>query len=629
MAMAATEAAKSDWARKLTDHLGALFKVLLDSIRPPSEVPIWKWLEEFCELDPATSQFGGPVSFDLFPASKIFFTHAQNSRTRRITVMVSHQSGKTENAIMLVLWSVLEKPMPTMWVMAAADQCEEFAKDRLYPAFQNCKPVFAVCPRERKFWTKRMLKLPTMTLHLRGSNSRAKLQSSPVGRIILDERREYRPGAVHLVRNRTTTFTGSQEISMGVAGRKGDELHTDWEDGSQGFIHFHCLKCNHSQPFRFGTKASVLFPEARACGGLVWETNDTTKPDGEWNYQEVEKAVRYQCENPECKAEFQNSEKIKLLGTVHEFHRNPSALPEHPSLHWNTLMMPWPRCDWGKIAVRFLKAKQAFKRGDIEPLYTVITEDFGEPFALPDRTERVDLQDRKGNYKLGEYWMDPKDPTKMDPNTVAIMTFDRQQFYVRYIVRQWRRNGESRLVHFGSEPSLDALRDLQLKLGLKDRWVWGDDGGPSVAEFRQKAFRWGWNIMKGEDRAHYTIHVRQGGVDKSVRQSWQKTEFDPGIGTTRQGRATMAAYLWSNPAAKDKLYWFCIRGLGPLWEIPQDVPPEYITELNGNEWQDEDKATGAKEGFEEVGPDHAADAELMSLIVADIGGLSRVLANPT
>lgn len=616
-----------DWASRLTANVEVVLAVLLEGLRPPSELPIWKWLEENFELDPATSDRGGPVVFDEFPASKFFFNHAANPRTRQLTVMVSHQSGKTENAIMLLVYSVLERPLPTMWVMAAADQCEDFGKDRLFPAFQNCKPVAAICPKERKFWTKRMLKLPTMTLHLRGSNSRAKLQSSPIGRLILDERREYKHGAVHTVRNRTTTFASSQEVSMGVAGRKNDELHTDWLEGSQTFIHFRCPKCGHSQPFRFGTKASVLFPEPRSCGGLVWPANDTTKPGGIWDYDEVEKQTRYQCENPECRAEFENSQKAALLATAHEFHRNPKALPEHVSMHWNTLMMPWARCDWGKIVVRFLKAVAAMKRGDLEPLFTVTTEDFGEPFERPEtHKQKGDLIERIGTYKLGEYWTDPQNPGQLEHNTVFILTFDRQLMRIRYLVRQWRKNGQSRLVHFGWVASLEDLRAKQLELKVTSRATWGDDGGGGTSVFRQAALQYGWGILKGEAYSHYTSHHIEHGVEKPHRQGWRQTDLDPGIGTTREGRATMKAWLWSNPWFKDLLYFHFVRGLGPLWEIASDTPTDYFAELNANEWIEQDNVTGAKEGFEETGPDHAADCELMQLVVADIAGITRLPA---
>src|SRR4030095_3935554 len=102
-------------------------------VAPPSDLPAWRWMEENIELD-NTSAFPGRYSTELVPMVRTFFDYCQNPRVCRIVLMVSAQSTKTQNAINFVLWSVKEDPGPAMWVMAAQDHCEEFAKKRLFPA---------------------------------------------------------------------------------------------------------------------------------------------------------------------------------------------------------------------------------------------------------------------------------------------------------------------------------------------------------------------------------------------------------------------------------------------------------------------------------------------------------------
>lgn len=613
---------KTNWLQNLPDLLPLLFQTFLDALKPPSDIPTWQWLEENFELNPAVSEVGGLVNFDQFPASKAFLNHADNPKTRQIDVMASAQSAKTENAIMYLVRRVVDNPMAAMWTMAAADQCEAFAKDRLYPAFEYCPKAFELCPKDREYWTKNMLKMATMTLHLRGSRARKKLRSTPAGLLINDERGDWDAGSITTIRQRTTTFAGSLEINIGTAAKKGNEHHEDWKKGSQGIFHFRCPRCQRSQPVRFGTKPSVMHPEAREHGGVIWEGK---RPDGTWDEEVVFKTACYECENPECRHRM--TSKHDIISSAHEVHRNPRMLPEHPSLHWNKLLMPWAKCSFGHLALAFIQATQAMKRGDIEPLYTLVTEDLGEPFEHPGaQLQKGDLMERIGDYKMGEYWMDKDDNTVMEKDTVLCLTFDRQLMYNRYLVRQWRKNGQSRLVHFGKVPSLDDTRALQQQLRIKNQAVCGDDGGGNASEFRQRCLIWGWNVLKGEDFKHFIIQHQQNGVDKSVRQGWRETEFDPGIGTTREGRATMKAYLWSNPWFKDKLYFMFIRGLGPLWELPRDIPQEYLDELNANEWQE--KTIKADEGFEETGPDHAADCELEQLVFADVAGITRTLSRP-
>lgn len=618
-----------DWWQKLGAHTASLMLVFILTLRPPSRVPIWQWLEECYDLILGKSALPGRVSFEFLPASKFFFNHAQDYRCSRITEMVCHQSGKTENAIMLLNWSVVEVPLPTMWVMANADQCEDFGKDRMFPAFENCPPAFAMAPKEREKWTRRMVQFDSMTLHLRGSNARGKLKSSPIGRIICDERADWKPGSIGTLRERLTTFSNSQEISMGTPGKENDELHTDWKEGSQTFMHFHCLDCNHSQPFRFGKDATVLFPKARDRGGLVWPCNDETKPNGVWDLTDggaVERLTRFECE--QCGRLYQNGEKVKLIKTIHEHHRNPDALPSHYSSSRNVLMMPWAKVAWGKIAVKFLKAVAAMKTGDMEPMITLVQEDFGEPWRpLSSHKTHGDLLDRQGEYKLGEYWADPTDPKQLEKGSGYILTFDRQNIgRLVYVVRQWRPNGQSRLIRYGEAPSLDDMRTLQIEMKIKNRCVGGDDHGPNVSSFRQKCMMWNWLPLFGEDQEQFTIQHSENGVNKSYRQGWRDTELDPGIGTTAQGPSRIPGLMWSNPWFKDKLYHFFICGQGPLWEIPTDAPAQYLKELNANEWR-EKEINGRREHYwHETGEDHAADCELEQIAMADKLGLTRAIS---
>jgi hypothetical protein len=133
---------------------------------------------------------------------------------------------------------------------------------------------------------------------------------------------------------------------------------------------------------------------------------------------------------------------------------------------------------------------------------------------------------------------------------------------------------------------------------------------------------WGWNILKGSDQEYFVIQQRENGTDKSFRQGWRESLFDPGIGTTREGRATIKAFLWSRQWFLDKLLFLFVRGAGPLWEIPKDTPSDYFTEMLSSTWNEEESR------FDSTGPDHGLDCELMSCVVADIGGITRTLPAP-
>lgn len=600
-----------------------LERFLADASEPPSEVPTWQWLEQNIELSPVMSDLPGKVSFEYFPASRFFFDHLDDPRLRKCTVLKCSQSGFTENAVMHLMRRIKERPVTTMWIGQNAEKTQEDAKKRFWPAIASCAAIQTISPAEddRKRWTKKLIMFDTMNLLIRGSNSVGGLRGDPCSLIICDERSDWKAGRIHKARQRLSGKNTPVEISIGVGGHKNDELHTDWLEGSQTFVHFYCPMCHHSQPFRFGKVDSVLFDQPRMKGGLVWEENDTTKPAGNWDYEEVKKTVRFECE--ECGHLMHNSEKGELLKSAHEFHRNPQALPENFSPQVPALLLVWEKRSWGEIVVDFLKAVAAMKQGDIEPMMTFVQETLGEPWELRNaRQKRGELLDRQGDYKLGECWMVDGE---IEPNTTLILTFDRQQFNLVFIVRQWRKNGQSRMIWCGVFPGYEELRAFQLEKKIRGRCVWGDDGGRLTTEFRQTCLRYGWNVMKGEDFAHFTINDDKQ-QEKSYRQGYKKTMFDPGIGTMNQGRAMMDAWLHSSIWYKDKLYNVFIPGLGPLWELPSDTPSEYFKEVLANEWREKERADGSIEGYwHETGPDHFADCELEQVAVADIGGLTRVL----
>ena len=587
---------------------------------PPSPLPAWQWIEQNVELG-NTSAFPGKVSFDFFPCSKILLNYMQDKRVRRIIATVSAQSGKTETSIMFLLWMIREDPRPTMWTMAGAEMCEEFAKKRLWPAIYDCDPVRELAPTDRSEWTKGLCMFSTMNVMLRGSNSRGRLKSDPVAVLINDERSDWKKGAISTIRQRQTTFSDSVEVSMGTAGVKDDEFHADWKEGSQTFLHWTCPHCQHSQTFRFGKKESVFYPNSRKQGGFVWDENDTTRPGGVWDYEAVKATVRYECEK--CGHLFSNSDKMELVKSIHQVHRNPKALPENISIHWWKAYMPWAKCDWGEIVVEFLQAMDAVKCGELEPLKTFVQETLGEPWEDRTQADQSEILDRCGEYDLGQFWI--LSPGVYEPETVPILTIDRQNEYFVWLIRQWRKQGESKLIDCGTISSYDDLRTMQLDYKIRNSCVWGDDGGHDVTKFRQTCLRWGWNAMKGEKFSHYTIIE---GPNKYL-SGWRWSEADPGIGTAMEGRQKMPLLLWSNDWFKERLYLFMLKGLGPTWSIPRNVPTDYIKQVMAVERRQKKGPRGQVEYlFYSNGPDHFADCELEQLVVADIGGMTRKLNRP-
>lgn len=595
-------------------------------LTPPSTMSRADWAEANIELD-NTSQIQGKLCLDITPTVRWFLDATQRPGVERVTGQISAQSGKTLAMIILLLHIAAEDPGPTMWVGATKENVEEFGQKRLFPAMEQCRKTSLLLPKEKGKRSKRLIQLASMNLILRGTESRIGLQSDPVRYTLCDERREWRPGAIDLLRKRTLTYYAAMEIGIGTAGRKGDELDRDFLEGTQTHAHFRCRKCCHSQPFRFGRQESPYHPKARARGGIVWDTNETTKPGGKWDYEEVKKTVRYECE--ECGEHYRTADKLEMIRTLHPVDYNPNPDPKFVSFNWNALAMPWKKASFENICVEFLRARQAWKAGNREPMIAFITETLGEPFEdVANRVAKNDLLNRMGAYKKGECVMDEKDPAKLQEGSGLILTFDRQNLdRLEYVIRQWWLTGRSRLIWEGTASGLEEMRQIQIEKRILDRMVGGDDHGPNSREFRQRCMAWGWMPLFGEDRNWFVIQSADPeGNRKSYNAGWQKTQLDPGYGTVNQNeRYSIPALKWSGRWFKDSLYHHFIRGAGPEWLIPTDVSDQYLKEVNGNELQEVTENGIIKKKWAERGRVDKADAELMQLVMADYHNLTRAI----
>ena len=586
------------------------------ALKPPSQLPLAKWAEANIRLD-HTSYIQGNLSLEFYPQLRAWFSHAERRRMKRLTCMKAAQTAATTAMMATLLWRIAENPAAAMWITANAEKAKEYGNRRLFPAIMDCPAVQALAPTDRSEWTGKLVRFSTMDLMIRGAVSKQDMTSDPAGIVICDERREWQI-PIELVRQRMKTFGNAQEFSIGTAGVVNDSLHLDWLHGSQGFIHFQCPHCSHSQPFRFGKKKTPLFPQARDIGGVIWPDDERTRnADGSWKLEAtvnadgstqadgVRKLACYQCEK--CGEMIPQSARMHLLKHAVEFHRNARMIEQYPSLHWNFMVMPGEAMDFGAGAVTFLQANAARKAtGNQEPLRSFVSDDCGEPWEIESsKIEASEVDARKGNYAMGETW------AMKDGTLYNVITIDRQKDHLVYTWRQWLKGGASRMVGFGKLADFEALRKFQTDRNIKN--VAGDDGGyddadtGNVYKWRMACLKYGWHSFKGDKGKNYS--------DGSIRQYWRRSPFSTGVGA----HVLTNAYLWSKDHYLGKLYNVFLKGEGPAWAVPSDAPREYLDQLQAYEFQA--GATGGAGQWIKSGADHAASCELMQVVFADMAGI--------
>jgi hypothetical protein len=417
------------------------------------------------------------------------------------------------------------------------------------------------------------------------------------------------------VRKRTRTFNDSQEISVGTAGEEGDELHADYMEGSQTMPHFHCIHCAHSQPFRFGREADALFALPRDKGGLRWETNEVTKPHGKWDYAEVRKTVRYECEN--CGHHFSEDQKIELIRTLHPHDYNPSAPPDRKSLNWNALAFIWEKCAWAEIVEEFLRAYEAARYGNIEPLRAFYTETLGCPWK--DRLGVIEdfgfLEARKDEYNFGDTWPEGR---------WRFMSADKQERggeHYWYVIREFGLFGKSRLVTYGRCNTTLELEKIRRDYGVN---VLNSviDSGFKATEVYRFCLSTGWKPFKGDDAPFFLVADPR--TKKPVRKFWRKSMVDPLYGQRGVRRVKhIPLFTWSNDSIKDQLAEFMLGLIGE-WTLPKNIPSEYLKQVSAERREEQVDPKGRiKRFWRRIGDNHLFDCECMIMVCALASNVAR------
>jgi hypothetical protein len=611
-----------------------LSQIISDAARRPSSEPADKWVERNIVLG-GDSDLQGRVSFDLIPMARFLLRKCQDPRVRSITAMISTQSAKTKTIEFFLMWKIKNSPAPTGWYMDTQESAKLFAQTRVIQDLESAELIAPLLPKDRnkKKWS--LIQMSVMDFYVLGANTKRNRERISLETVICDERRNFPRGAMQSIRNRYKTFRNHKEISISSAGDEFDDLHAGYLQGTQHLFYWRCLDCDHPQPFRFGRDETTLFPTKRERGGIIWDDNERTHP-GEhvWNTDELRKTVRYQCEV--CGRLYGNHEKQLLLATMTEENNfgavqmNPMASPEHVSLHWNELYMPWAECSWERTAEKFIKARMAQTlNNDIEPLKVFVKESLGEPWRLfSEKPEPDEILALRSDYSFGQCY-DPK----LVPITVKILSVDVQQDFLVIVLREWEwgGSGSSRLIFAGTLLGFGELREFQTQNGLKAKLTFID-----CAYYRRQkevfkfCLQYGSHPILGSDAKEFVQSFRTDETTKerqAVKTFWKEDTIDPEEGRSQQGRLFLKRFSWSNTHYKNLFCFYVLKGKAGRWTLPMDIAekcPEYLRQLPGHrrithtspdgivsyEWADEK-------------PNDYADCELMQLAAADICAVTK------
>lgn len=568
-------------------------------VKPPPLLKPWEWAELHVDIG-KISPIPGMFRADTAPWIKEPLEKFADNRIRRIVVRCAAQTGKTTFSMICVNYQLANDPGPAQWIMAAADEAKTFVNTRLKDFLSSCKPVAEMMPKKRTDNKTLEINFPGAPLLVTGANSTSKLQGNPKRYIFPDEVRNWPKGALQTVLKRTDQYWNAREVLTSTGDAEGDDMDREFMAGDQRHYYMPCPHCGQEWHMEFKQ--------------LKWDENESTRPGGEWDYDELAKTIRYEC--PACKVGIQdNFEVRKKMAIAGKWvPHNTKAPSDRVSYTWPALIAPLR--PWKRIVQEFLMAKEALDMGAHEPMKTWVTETMGQSW----REDMLFSDDVKvdESFKMGGVW---------EKEVFRFLTVDVQKDHYWYVVRAWSKVGESMLISCGRLNSESDIEEARRAHNVFQDAVIVDCGYEQNEVAKLCAAR-GWTAFKGDDSKSFPSFSKPTDGSQSKRielpYTFPPRFIDPGVGTAEQNRMRCRLFLWSNPTIKDFLFRLK-TGRGMYWGVPGDAPKEHIQHMSSEmKKKERNKKTGQSEyRWVVIGrrQNHLWDCECMQLVAAMLQGL--------
>ena len=583
----------------------ALTTLLAPNWRLPERIPPWKWCEENVKNIPY-SPIPGHFKSANSPWVREVMEAMADPDIRIVSIVAPVQSSKTISAELCLCYIIANFPGPCLWLSQTDADAKDQAEARLHKLFSECDAVKKLFPADRhKKKTQTVFFSNGMTLWVLGAHAKSNLQSRSIRWLIGDETWQWPSGHMQQAEARVTAFGWLGKcIFLSQGGTENDDTHRKFETTDMREWEFKCPKCGKYQPYKWSN--------------IEWDKN-YRDGEGRMDFAKVRSSVRLVCEF--CKHEIADSDaNRKLLNSSAKFvPQNPNAPATKAGFHWNSLAS----MSWGELAEMYLRAKESCRRGDMEDLKNFYQKRLALPWG--DLEEDFTLDISPSGYRMGDDWESEGavgakgavlPPPHENKNRVRLrfLTVDVQMDHFYAVVRSWACDASSRLVYCAKLQTWEDVEILQNRFGVFPQLVFVDAGYSTFEVYRNCA-KHNWTALMGDGRRDFPHRV-----NGKITQRFYSTARHPLV-SDRKCRM----HYWSNLGIKDTLARLRSNqnpDEGSTWEVPSDVPEEYLKMLDseqrvkkGNSWE-----------WRQIGkrPNHYWDCEAMQVYAAYMMKLFKV-----
>lgn len=583
----------------------ALTTLLAPNWRLPERIPPWKWCEENVKNIPY-SPIPGHFKSANSPWVREMMEAMADPDIRIVSIVAPVQSSKTISAELCLCYIIANFPGPCLWLSQTNADAKDQAEARLHKLFSECDAVKKLFPADRhKKKTQTVFFSNGMTLWVLRAHAKSNLQSRSIRWLIGDETWQWPNGHMQQAEARVTAFGWLGKcIFLSQGGTENDDTHRKFETTDMREWEFKCPKCGKYQPYKWSN--------------IEWDKN-YRGGEGRMDFAKVRSSVRLVCEF--CKHEIADSDaNRKLLNSSAKFvPQNPNAPTTKAGFHWNSLAS----MSWGELAEMYLRAKESGRRGDMEDLKNFYQKRLALPWG--DLEEDFTLDISPSGYRMGDDWESEAavgtkgailPPPHENKNRVRLrfLTVDVQMDHFYAVVRSWACDASSRLVYCAKLQTWEDVEILQNRFGVFPQLVFVD-AGYSTFEVYRNCTKHNWTALMGDGRRDFPHRV-----NGKITQRFYSTARHPLV-SDRKCRM----HYWSNLGIKDTLARLRSNrnpDEGSTWEVPSDVPEEYLKMLDseqrvkkGNSWE-----------WRQIGkrPNHYWDCEAMQVCAAYMMKLFKV-----
>jgi len=644
-----------------------------DAWSPPDRRSPWEWAEDnvlAIPYSPIPSRFRS----DNSPWIRKPLDALVDADIRKVQIVAGIQSSKTFLSEIGSCYIIKNMPGPMLWLDQKDEEAQDEMENRLKPLWNHTPVVKDLVPSSmgrNRYKNKRnqITFLNAMTAWVLGAHNIKNLQRRSIRWLIGDETWSWPPGHMAEAEARVTAFDWLGKVFFSSqAGEEDDDTDRSFRAGTQEEWNYVCLngKCQKLQPY--------------AWDHVEW-SKEAKIPEGGYDYEMVRKTARIICS--ECGHSHDTSQ-IRTRRLMNDTERgadfvvmNPDAPKNYRSFHWNGLCST----PAGTLAEIYLRAKQAAKQGDLEPLkifyqkrlavpWNDNCEDFkmeiekstyfegdewdeeciitrkGKAIRKPDIPLEEDFLDDDGELLEKDFEAEMSHYTKMMRGSVRgrMILVDCQRDHFWVTVDSFTEAGDTRLLWCGGGredkvnwPSddiryittWDEIEDLQKKWEVANHLVFVD-AGYDTSRVYLEAGRRGWTCLMGDRRSTFSHRIkptRDGDFIKKVDRFYSAVKR-VNIG----GGVVSRLHYYSNLNIKDILARIRTNQdpeKGVTYEVPDNVPEEFLRQMDSEQRV---KQTNGKSVWQQIGarPNHFWDCQCMkicALIMMKLIGRESVADN--